>query len=79
MRSVLFNWIFDIHKKFKLKSRTLFMTCNIFDRYVSDHMIKRSKLQLVGAVCFLIASKYEDIYPPEIREIKYLCDNIYKK
>ena len=35
MRSILFNWIFEIHTKFTLKTKTLFITANIFNRYLS--------------------------------------------
>jgi hypothetical protein len=27
----------------------------------------------------MVASKYEDIYPPELEELSYLCDNAYTK
>jgi hypothetical protein len=29
--------------------------------------------------CFLVASKYEDIYPPDTKELCYLCENAYSK
>jgi hypothetical protein len=32
---------------------------------------------LLGIAAFLIASKFEDIYPPESNELCYLCDNAY--
>lgn len=41
MRGILFNWIYEIHHKFKLKVRTLFLTCNIFDRYLEKHSVPR--------------------------------------
>ena len=41
MRGILFNWIYEIHYKFKLKIRTLFLTCNIFDRYLEQHDVPR--------------------------------------
>jgi len=34
---------------------------------------------LLGIASFLVASKFEDIYPPELEEFCYLCENIYKK
>lgn len=79
MRNILFNWFFDIHHKFKLKNRTLFLTSNIFDRYLESKDVPRKKLQLVGIASFLIASKFEDIYPPELEEFCFLCENVYSK
>ncbi len=29
--------------------------------------------------CFLVASKFEDIYPPDTKELCYLCENAYNK
>lgn len=79
MRNILFNWLLEIHGKFKLKIRTLFLTSNIFDRYLASHQISRKQLQLVGIASFLIASKFEDIYPPELEEFCFLCENVYSK
>lgn len=34
---------------------------------------------MVGIASFLIASKFEDIYPPEVDEFCFLCENVYSK
>ena len=34
--------------------------------------VNRSTLQLVGVAAMLVASKYEEIYAPEVRENKIL-------
>ena len=34
--------------------------------------VNRSKLQLVGVTCMLIASKYEEIHPPAVDEFVYI-------
>ena len=39
--------------------------------------VQRSKLQLVGAACMFIAAKYEEIYPPTIKQFIYLTDDSY--
>ena len=44
----------------------LALSVNILDRYLSSNPIKKDKLQLLGATCLLIASKFEEIYPPEV-------------
>lgn len=79
MRNILFNWLVEIHHKFKLKQRTLFLAQNILDRYLEKRVIKRKEFQLVGMACFLVASKFEDIYPPDTKELCYLCENAYTK
>lgn len=78
MRGILFNWLIEVQVKLSLKEKTIFIAANIFDRYLQYKQISREKLQLTGITCFLIASKYEDIYPPEIRELYQYCDKIYE-
>ena len=39
--------------------------------------VLRKKLQLVGTACMLIASKLEEIYPPEVSEFVYITDDTY--
>ncbi len=41
--------------------------------------IDRSKLQLVAVSAMLIASKYEEIYAPEVRDFVYITDKSYSK
>jgi hypothetical protein len=41
--------------------------------------VKRDKLQLVGVTAMLVASKYEEMYAPEIADFVYITDNAYTK
>ena len=79
MRSILVDWLVEVHLKFKLVPETLYLTVNIIDRYLSLTSVTRPKLQLVGVTALLIASKYEEIYPPELRDLVYICDRAYSK
>jgi cyclin B len=58
---------------------TLFITVQIIDRYLQVRTVRRCKLQLVGVSALLVASKYEEIYPPEIKELIYITDKAYTK
>jgi hypothetical protein len=49
------------------------------DRFLQDNVVVRNRLQLVGVTAMMIASKYEEIYPPEMRDFVYICDNAYTK
>jgi len=66
MRSILIDWLIEVHLKFKLLPETLYLTVNLIDRYLAKELIPRNKLQLVGVTSMLIASKYEEIYAPEV-------------
>ena len=69
----------QVHLKFKLRHETLFLTVNILDRFLATQKVNRQRLQLVGVVSLMIAAKYEEIYPPEVRDYMYICDNAYTR
>lgn len=77
MRAILIDWLVEVHMKFKLLQETLYLTVTIIDRYLETVPVKRSKLQLVGCTAMLLASKYEEIYAPEVRDFIYISDNAY--
>jgi hypothetical protein len=80
VRAILVDWIISVHAKFKLLPETLFIAINIIDRYFSVfHDIKKSDVQLVGVASLLIATKYEEIYPPTVKDFIYLTDNTYAR
>lgn len=79
MRTILVDWLVEVHLKFKMVPETLYLTVNIIDRYLAQKQVRRSKLQLVGVAALLAASKYEEIYPPEIRDLVYITDRAYNK
>jgi len=79
MRAILIDWLIEVHMKFKLLPETLFLTVNLIDRYIENTVIPRTKLQLVGVTAMLIASKYEEIYAPEVRDFVYITDKAYSK
>ena len=67
MRAILIDWLVEVHLKFKLYPETLYLTINLIDRFLEKKLVLRSKLQLVGVTAMLLASKYEEIYAPEVR------------
>lgn len=79
MRSILIDWLVDVNIKFKLLPQTLFMTVNVIDRYLALEPVTRQTLQLVGVTALMIVSKYEEIYPPLIKDYIAVCDNAYSK
>lgn len=79
MRGILVDWLVDVHLKFKLLPETLYLSISLIDRFLDLRPITRSKLQLVGVVAMLIAAKYEEMYPPEIRDFIYISANTYTK
>ncbi len=66
MRAILIDWLVEVHLKFKLVPETLYLTVSLIDRYLEKVEVHWEKLQLVGVTAMLIASKYEEIYAPEV-------------
>eukprot|EP00055_Hartaetosiga_balthica_P012826 m.63521 g.63521 ORF g.63521 m.63521 type:complete len:350 (+) comp8075_c0_seq1:84-1133(+) len=79
MRSVLVDWLVEIHYRFELLQETLYLTVNLLDRYLAVSQTPKKSLQLVGATTMLIASKYEEMYPPEVGDFVYIADNTYSR
>ena len=79
MRALLIDWMITAHLKFKLREETLYMAINIMDRYLEADKVSKAKLQLVGVTALIIASKYEEIYAPELRDFITIADNNIKK
>ena len=79
MRAILVDWIISVHSKFKLLPETLYLTINMIDRYFSMFTIAKNDVQLVGVAALLIATKYEEIYPPTVKDFIYLTDNTYSR
>ncbi|KAH8696672.1 putative G2/mitotic-specific cyclin [Talaromyces proteolyticus] len=77
MRSVLMDWLVQVHHRFSLLPETLFLSVNYIDRFLSCKIVSLGKLQLVGATAIFIAAKYEEINCPSIQEIVYMVDGGY--
>jgi cyclin B len=76
-RGIIFQWLVKNNHKWKLNDDTIFMAMNILDRYISKYKVENSEFQLVAISSYLIASKYEDIYPPYVDELSQICNFIY--
>lgn len=78
MRSVLLDWINEVHGQFSLELETYHMTVSMIDRYLQAiPSTPRRSLQLIGVTALFMASKYEELMPPEISDFVYVtgkCD-----
>lgn len=74
MREVLIDWLVDVSVKFRLLSATLFMSVSLIDQYLQIEEVGREMFQLLGITALFIASKYEEIYPPHMKEYINACD-----
>ncbi|CAN8259735.1 unnamed protein product [Cochlearia groenlandica] len=77
MRSILIDWLVEVHIKFDLSPETLYLTINLIDRFLTSKSIPKKELQLLGVSALLIASKYEEIWPPQVNDLDYVTDKSY--
>ncbi|XP_047426711.1 G2/mitotic-specific cyclin-B1 [Mugil cephalus] len=77
MRAILIDWLVQVNLKFRLLQETMYMTVGIIDRFLQDNPVPKKQLQLVGVTAMFLASKYEEMYPPEISDFAYVTDRAY--
>lgn len=79
VRATLVDWLINVHNKLNLLPETLYITVNIIDRYLSQKQLQKEEIQLLGVSALLIATKYEEIYPPTVKDYIYISKNAYSK
>ena len=55
----------------------MFLTVNLVDRFLEKQAVAKREVQLVGVAAMLIATKYEEIYPPVLKDLVFITDNAY--
>ncbi|XP_019373298.1 PREDICTED: G2/mitotic-specific cyclin-B1 isoform X2 [Gavialis gangeticus] len=79
MRAILIDWLVQVQMKFRLLQETMYLTVAIIDRFLQNNIVSKKTLQLVGVTAMFVASKYEEMYPPEIGDFAFVTDNAYTK
>ena len=80
MRTVAVDWLVLIHHKiFKFEENTLFLTIQIFDRYLSKVIIGIEKTELLLIASFILASKHNEIDYINMKEAIQLSKNKFNK
>lgn len=77
MRSILIDWIIEIHFYFKFLKKTIFQTVYIIDAYLSKKNIDKKFLQLLGVASLLISCKENEIIYPSLNKLIQLTDNAF--
>ncbi|CCF55538.1 hypothetical protein KAFR_0A01000 [Kazachstania africana CBS 2517] len=74
MRSILVDWLVEVHEKFRYVPETLLLALNILDRFLSKNRVKVSKLQLLAITSLFIAAKFEEVNLPKLSNYAYITD-----
>ncbi|EEB09943.1 G2/mitotic-specific cyclin-A, putative [Pediculus humanus corporis] len=79
MRAILVDWLVEVVEEYHMKTETLYLAVSYIDRFLSYMSVIRAKLQLVGTAAMFIASKFEEIYPPNVNDFVFITDDTYSK
>ena len=60
-----------------MQNKTIHLSYNVFDRYLSRNQVPIEKIQLFGTTAFWIACKNEEISPVQLSDCIYLCQHTY--
>lgn len=74
-RFILFDWVMEVTYQLHLTKKIYYSTINLIELFFSKSTVDINKIQLIGIVCLLIATKNEGI---EIANFSYFT-NLYSK
>ena len=79
-RTILVDWLINVHLYFKLSDECLYLSIKIIDIFLARTTnFTKNKLQLLGICSLQIASKYIEKLHPSINDLSDLCDKCYEK
>ena len=76
------NLFISFQRELLLRQETLYLSINLFDRYIQNIFLENKiseDLNKIALTCLFIASKYEEIYPPYLKEFLDIFKNKYNK
>ena len=64
MRTVIVDWIIEVHQIFNFKEKSLYISVQLLDQYLSKNKVTTEDLQLLAITCINIATKHEEVEFP---------------
>ena len=77
MRTILIDWLVEVHYKLKFKEETFYTAIYIIDSYLSKKIIQRFNFQLLGITSLFIASKLHEVFGGNIRDYSLFTNMTY--
>lgn len=79
LRENAIEWMVKAQLHYKLKNETLIMGVNIFDRYLTEKDENDIDVNILAITVLNIAAKYEEIYPPHLKDFIKFSDKVFPK
>ncbi|KAM4605848.1 cyclin-P-like [Discoglossus pictus] len=79
MRSVLVDWLVQVHEYLGLEEETLYLAVYLMNSYMKVHRIRTALLQLLAAACLYLACKIEENLIPEPAELCFMMEDSFSK
>jgi hypothetical protein len=67
----------EVQVRMMLSEETLMYAVHFLDRFLERRVVARTRLQLVGCVALLIASKYEEVVEPKVHDYVSIGNGAY--
>lgn len=77
MRDILFQWLEEVTRAFKLASGTYERACRLVDVVIARSTVKVEELQCLGCAALHLASKLEETTIPEDTDYAYISANSF--
>ncbi|CAI5441124.1 unnamed protein product [Caenorhabditis angaria] len=79
MRKILIDWLLQVHLRFHLLPETLHLAVFLLDHMLAKKLVKKTELQLLGVSCMFVASKFEEVFLPDVYDYEYITENSFNK
>jgi len=63
MRKIVSDWMLEVIQDHQCQPEVFCLAMNLMDRFLAKCRIQKSQLQLLGAVCLFLASKFKETSP----------------
>uniref|UniRef100_A0A915CRC2 G2/mitotic-specific cyclin-B3 n=1 Tax=Ditylenchus dipsaci TaxID=166011 RepID=A0A915CRC2_9BILA len=79
-RAILVNWMVELQETFELNHETLYLAVKMLDLYLDRVPAVEPKcLQLIASASVFISSKYDERYPPSVKDLMFVSNESFKR